>query len=220
MQWNIKPSTLFFDYDGTLHQCLNIYAPAFRQTYRELVLKGYAAPRSFTDSEISQWLGQPAADMWNSFMPWLPEKIRDDASRQIGHTMVSMTLNGKAALYPHVTDTLNCLKKAGYHLIFLSNCKHSYMMAHRKAFCLDNYFSGFHCIEDYGFSSKWEIYHQIRNQYPLSHVIIGDRNSDFEIGTRFGLPSIGCTYGYGTEEEYKNASIKIHCISQLKELLL
>lgn len=64
-----EPITLFFDYDGTLHDCIRIYAPAFRRVYPELVTAGFAAPRTFSDPELSQWLGLSVSDMWNRFMP-------------------------------------------------------------------------------------------------------------------------------------------------------
>ena len=63
---------IVFDYDGTLHETIRIYAPAFRMNYRILVEQGLAAPREFTDDEIGRWLGYTAADMWNAFAPQLP----------------------------------------------------------------------------------------------------------------------------------------------------
>lgn len=69
-----EPITLFFDYDGTLHDCIRIYAPAFRRVYPELVTAGFAAPRTFSDPELSQWLGLSVSDMWNRFMPELPQE--------------------------------------------------------------------------------------------------------------------------------------------------
>lgn len=36
---------LLFDYDGTLHDCIRIYDPAFWLAYRYLVASGYAPER-------------------------------------------------------------------------------------------------------------------------------------------------------------------------------
>ena len=49
--------TIFFDFDGTLHDSMAIYGPAFRAAYAWLVKEGYKEPQEFSDSWISQWLG-------------------------------------------------------------------------------------------------------------------------------------------------------------------
>ena len=67
--------TVFFDYDGTLHDSMHLYGPAFRRAYAALVTDGWAAPRTFSDEEIASWLGYSPAAMWASFMPELPEAI-------------------------------------------------------------------------------------------------------------------------------------------------
>ena len=55
---------LIFDYDGTLHDSIQIYALAFRKSYRALVRMGYVPEKQFTDMEISRWLGFTAQEMW------------------------------------------------------------------------------------------------------------------------------------------------------------
>lgn len=42
---------LLFDYDGTLHESLRIYAPAMQAVYDRLVDRGLAPPRRLTDRE-------------------------------------------------------------------------------------------------------------------------------------------------------------------------
>ena len=43
------------------------------------------------------------------------------------------------------------------------------------------------------------------------------RWQDMEIATCFQLPSIGCSYGYGTPEELDNATLRISGIHELPE---
>ena len=69
--------SLIFDYDGTLHDSIKIYAPAFRQAYAYLVSLKLAEERTWTDGEISPWLGFSSRDMWNSFLPELPQFYKD-----------------------------------------------------------------------------------------------------------------------------------------------
>ena len=50
---------LLFDYDGTLHESLRIYAPAMQAVYDGLSDRGLAPPRQLTDREVRSWIGMP-----------------------------------------------------------------------------------------------------------------------------------------------------------------
>ena len=211
-----EPITLFFDYDGTLHDCIRIYAPAFRRVYPELVTAGFAAPRTFSDPELSQWLGLSVSDMWNRFMPELPQERKDYYGSRIGDEMLRLINGGLAALYPGTDETLEFLRSRGCRMVFLSNCLHSYMEAHRRVFQLDRYFDAFLCAEDFPGNSKPEIYKAVRSQFPGRHVVIGDRRQDQEVALQFGLPYIGCSYGYSAPGELAGASLLIPQVTCLK----
>ena len=67
---------------------------------------------------------------------------------------------------------------------------------------LDRWFDGYFCAEDYGFIPKEEIFPFVKEAFPDSrYVMIGDRDSDFRVGQVNGLFTVGCAYGFGTEEE-------------------
>lgn len=202
-------ANLIFDYDGTLHESLCIYAPAFRLGYSHLVSKGLAPEKEFSDTEISRWLGFSAKDMWESFMPELPMSVKDLCSGIIGNEMVRLTLTGKAKLYPGAETVLRQLTAAGHNLIFLSNCKHIYMQAHREYFKLGQYFSAFYCTEDFKFASKWKIAKSVMAEFSGKCIVIGDRWQDIEIALHHQLLSIGCVYGYCSAGELKDATIKV-----------
>ncbi len=211
--------TLFLDYDGTLHDCIRIYAPAFRKVYQELIAAGIAQPAAFSDQALSRWLGLSVKEMWDDFMPELPQARKEFYGMRIGAEMFRLTSTGHAALYPGAADTLRKLKAQGYRLVFLSNCQRSYLETHRSAFHLTQYFSDFFCAEDFPGDSKWEIYRTVSSHFPGQHVIIGDRKQDMEIAQRFGLPSIGCTYGYGAPGELDSASLLISDVVALESAI-
>lgn len=203
-------ASLILDYDGTLHESLPIYAPAFRLAYEYLVRKHLAPQRAWTDYEISLWLGFSAKEMWANFMPGLDQTEKDTCSRIIGDEMLRLTLGGKSKLYSQALPVLQGLKAAGFHLIFLSNCKHSYMQAHRAYWGLDQYFSAFYCTEDFAFAPKWQIFNSMKECHAGGCLVIGDRYQDIEIAIKHQLPSVGCLYGYGNTEELQSASIRVH----------
>jgi phosphoglycolate phosphatase len=211
--------TLIFDWDGTLHNTLALYGRAFRKAYDWLTEEGYAPKRHYADEEISHYLGMSAPVMCNTFMPELPQNVKDTASALIGHSMVGEVEAGKAILYPGAVETLEALKEAGYTLVFLSNCKRPYLEAHRRAFELDRWFSGFYCCEDYGFAPKTEIFPHIAQHFPGDYCVIGDRASDIEVAQVHHLHSIGCAYGYGRRGELDGAEVVVDGVGDLAKIV-
>ena len=114
---------LLLDYDGTLHHCLKIYAPAFRLAYRSLVDRGYRPERTWQAGELVRWLGLTPSAMWEAFAPDLPRAVREGCAKQIEGEMLRLTAAGEARLYPGVPEALEKLRGMGYSLILLSNCQ-------------------------------------------------------------------------------------------------
>lgn len=212
---NIK--TIFFDYDGTLHNSIKIYAPAFRKAYAYLVRQGHAKPRQWEDKDISCWLGYNSSDMWKSFMPDLDEEERSKCSEILGKEMESLIELGKPELYDGALDVLSYLKNKGFHLVFISNCRVYYKDCHNRLFDLDKYFDELASSEEYDFIPKYEILNKIKNKYDEDMVIIGDRKHDIEAGKKNNIYTIGCSYGFAPVGELDNADMVIDNILKLKE---
>lgn len=211
--------TLFFDYDGTLHDSIKLYAPSFRKAYAFLVEKGFAEEREWSNKEISYWLGFNPQAMWENFMPSLSHALREQCSEIIGEEMKQQIQMDKPILYEGATETLQYLKDKGYQLVFISNCKKYYKEYHNKLFGLDNYFEALVCSDDYQFIPKHEILAEIKDQYPKESAIIGDRQQDIEAGQKNGIYTIGCTYGFASEGELDAADMLIGDIRELKKYL-
>lgn len=201
--------TVFFDYDGTLHDSMHLYGPAFRRAYDALVTDGWAAPRTFSDEEIASWLGYSPAAMWASFMPELPEAIWQRTSAAIGEEMRRLLAAGAGRLYPGAKAMLESLREEGCTLVFLSNCSGSYRDEHLAAFGLGGLFTGAWCAEDFEGLEKWQIYRQICARYPKPHLMVGDRHHDQEVAVRGNIPFVGCTYGFGTADELSRADVLV-----------
>ena len=80
--------TIIFDYDGTIHQTLGIYEPAFRETYQWLTEQKVAEEQKIASSKIAGWLGLNSKEMWDTFMPELDQKYKDQASKMVGERMI------------------------------------------------------------------------------------------------------------------------------------
>ena len=208
---------LIFDYDGTIHNSMLTYAPAFRGTMKWLSDNGYIADREYTDKEISYWLGFNSTDMWGQFHPELDPVIREKARVMLGEDMARRVDNGEGALYDGTEEVLTDLKKSGYTLIFLSNCRFHYLERHKRVFKLDRFFDYFYCCEAFDFIPKYEIFRRIAPNHEGGFIVIGDRFHDIETAAQNGLPSIGCGYGFGSAEELAKADIIVKRIQEIPE---
>ncbi len=210
-------ANLIFDYDGTLHQSMLTYAPAFRATCKMLAEQGYMAEKDFTDDEISYWLGFNSTDMWNQFLPHVPAEIRENARIFLGQDMGNRIENGQGALYANAEKVLAELKSQGHTLIFLSNCRVKYMERHSRVFGLNRFFDYFYCCEEYDFIPKYQIFRLFSLQHKGQYIVIGDRFHDIETATENFLKSIGCGYGYGNPDELSKADIIVSDITEIPE---
>ena len=210
-------SNLIFDYDGTIHNSMLTYAPAFRDTMKWLSDNGYIAEKEYTDSEISCWLGFNSTDMWNSFHPELDPEIREKARLMLGKNMAERVDRGEGALYEGAEEVLLKLKNSGNTLIFLSNCRFHYLERHKRVFRLDRFFDYFYCCEAFDFIPKYEIFRKISPNHKGSFTIIGDRFHDIETAVRNGLTSIGCAYGFGSREELSQSDIIVNNIKEIPD---
>ena len=208
-------TNLIFDYDGTIHNSMKTYAPAFRYACKWLSDNGYIEHKEYSDSEISCWLGFNSNDMWSSFHPELSHEIREKARIMLGEDMAKRIDNGEGALFDRAEETLLMLKNKGFRLIFLSNCRVHYMERHKRVFGLKRFFDSFFCCEEFGFIPKYEIFRLFRDSFEGNFIVIGDRFHDIETATENSLKAIGCSYGYGSMEELKNADIIVNDISRI-----
>ncbi len=208
-------ANLVFDYDGTLHNSILTYAPAFRDTMKWLSDSGYIADREYSDKEISYWLGFNSTDMWGNFHPELDITIRETARKKLGENMAHRLDSGEGALYTGAEKMLTALKNAGHTIIFLSNCRVHYMERAKRLFHLEKWFDFFYCCEEFDFIPKYEIFRRFAPNHKGEYIIIGDRFHDIETAAQNGLNSIGCAYGYGTREELSKADIIVDTIADI-----
>ena len=210
-------ANIIFDYDGTLHNSMLTYAPAFRDTMKGLSDNGFIANRVYSDKEISYWLGFNSTDMWGQFHPELDKEIREKARKMLGENMAERLDRGEGALFTGCEDMLGALKNAGHTLIFLSNCRVHYMERAKRLFHLEKWFSYFYCCEEYDFIPKHEIFRKFAPYHEGRFIVVGDRFHDIETAVQNGLKSIGCGYGYGSHEELSKADIIVERIEDIPQ---
>lgn len=192
---------LIFDYDGTLHNTMKIYEPAFRKAYCWLVEEGYERRQEIPAGQIASWLGLNSREMWEDFRPMLPREVKERAGAMIGNTMVQNVRAHMAQWYQGAEAVLDALKTEGYRMVVLSNCRRAYREAHWEEFGMGRWFTDFYDCESFDFAPKTEIVQTIMRRFPGSYMVIGDRKSDLECAKACGGRFLGCLYGYGTAKE-------------------
>ena len=200
---------VILDYDGTLHEALAIYAPAFRGMAAFLQERGFLPPGEYGDEVIAPFLGQTRVAMWESFLPELPEEVRMEGEGILGSSMARAIEEGQARFYPGALEALEEMKARGWRIFILSNCVTAYLEAHRQAFRLDRFITGYYPGEAYGFRPKEEILPLILEAYPGPGVMVGDRIHDMKAALHNGIPAIACLYGYGKLEEFASAALQV-----------
>lgn len=236
-----KNNILIFDFDGTIHDSMRIYAPAVRACQKEYAAKGLLPDREVTDEEIRGYLGLTAAQMWQTFAPHLSEEQRKEGSEYIYREMHQLARAGKARLFDGAVSMLQELKNEGYLLVFLSNCSEAYMKLHQEVFRLERIFHEMYCAGQFDWAPKPEIVRSLipgwkerfgagSGQGLLRIISIGDRYTDMEIRqavqNRNGqgerdvvIQTVFCTYGFGTPEEGTGADALAQSISQIPKAI-
>lgn len=212
----MKP-VLILDYDGTIHNTIHIYEEAFRSAHRMLVEEGVVEDEYISTRRIAGWLGLNAKDMWNDFKPDMDQKYKDLSSQRVGDGMVSFVKNHRAVWYPGAVEALDQLKREGYTMVILSNCKIAYRQAHWQEFRMDRWFDRFYDCQSFDFAPKTEIVKKVMEDYPGNYIVIGDRKNDLLCGKSIGAPFIGCLYGFCEEGELDDADLLLSDVSGLPE---
>lgn len=210
----MKP-TLVFDYDGTIHNTMAIYEPAFREGYAWLTENGYAPRQEIPAERIAGWLGMNSRDMWDSFLPELPAEIKEEVSARIGCGMVERIRSHQASWYAGADQALDELKSGGYTMVVLSNCKKAYREANWKEFGMARWFDAFYDCESFGFAPKTEIIGEVRKSFAPPYIVIGDRRNDMDCAAACRAAFIGCRYGFGRDGELQGADLSADSVTEL-----
>ena len=214
----MKPS-LIFDYDGTIHDTIRIYEPSLRKVLSWLE-EQYEVPIPPVNRErIASWMGMNRREMWESFLPQLPFEVREQAGAMVGKNIGVQIREHKAAWYPGIRETLDILKNEGYRMAVLSNCQNAYARSHWEEFGMERWFTAFYDCESYDYAPKTEIIRQLEQVLPKPDLVIGDRKKDLECARSSGSRFIGCLYGFGTEQELKEADALADRPEDLAELI-
>lgn len=203
---------VIFDVDGTLFQTDHVTVPAVQRTYAAY---GLPVPDRRT---ILGFFGKSVA----SYEAWLAEQCPPEKAKEIVDATNALELQligDEGKLYPGVLETLTQLSDTGYALAICSNGPQSYVDEVLDRHNLRPFFPIVYA-RDSRYSGKEEMVGLILDAVtPGRFVVVGDRHDDIDAAHVWKGVGIAATYGYGNEEEWKNADARLASIEELPNCL-
>lgn len=213
---NVK--SIIFDFDGTLHNTIKIYYPAFSEGVKILREHGFAKDFELSEENVSKFLGEKPNFAYDLLAKDADEKLKKDVMTLVGKKMDENIASGIGELYKGTVKVLEELYQ-NYDLYILSNCRESYLENALDVYKIKKYFKNYYAAETFDYIPKDEIIKKERKNLREEIIFIGDRHHDMEAARKNNLKCIFCSYGFGDESEGKDANCKISSIEELLEIL-
>ncbi len=207
---------ILFDLDGTLIDSSEGVTKAVKYALEK---KGYKIDNL---NDLKVFIGPPLCDMFIKYMGLSSEKE--------GREMVSIyreyyTDTGvyENTLYDGIKETLYKLKEMGYNLYVATSKPTVFSKEIMKQHNLTDAFiciSG--CELDGTRDSKQEVIQYLLDNYNLNPdetLMVGDRIFDVEGAGALGIKTLGVLFGFGNEEEFKDAIAVAKTASEIPDIV-
>ena len=213
---NIK--SIIFDFDGTLHNTIKIYYPAFSSGVKTLQAKGFANNFELNEENVSKFLGEKPNYAYDLIAKDADENLKKEVMQQVGKNMEKNMQEGLGELYKGTTKVLETLYN-NYDLYILSNCRKRYLDVALDVYNIKKYFKKCFVAESFDYIPKKEILKKVRPNIKEEIIFVGDRYHDINAAKENNIQSIFATYGFGPIREGKDANYKIDSIEEILKIL-
>ena len=204
----MKP-VILFDWDGTLCDSMTLCIEENRTTLRKMglpdqpdeVLRRCNGP---TFEEAAPIIGIPA-DRMEEYC-----RIRLSCALDL--------VDKVNRLFPGARALLDALKDKAL-LCILSNGTEAYLTRCMQHFGMEGVFHRIvWCHPERTKTQNLALL--LKELQPERAIMVGDRAGDIRAGADNGLPTIAAVFGYGSDEEYAQATQRAATMAELQELLL
>jgi phosphoglycolate phosphatase-like HAD superfamily hydrolase len=222
-------SVVIFDTDGTLMDgrlaVVDAVAEGLRATYEHFQL-----PVPEPDRErIALAIGLPTSAYFRTaFDPATVSADLHDAFAaefevQSTRCEVASLRRGDSHLYAGAEETLTALRDQGHDLALFSNASEPYFQAVIEVHNLDRFFG--HALSlEYALRRRLARHKRGMVRYLAQGyeqvVVVGDRIHDIEAGQALGARTVGCNFGFGSQDELESADWRIDRLTDLLDLPL
>jgi len=209
---------IFFDLDGTLTD------PGLGITNSVMHALTYYNIKVEDRQELYPFIGPPLVD---SFMKYYGF-TREQGIEAVEHYREYYRDRGvyEASVYDGIPELLSALKKAGKTLIVASSKPEEFVIRVLKHFDLYKYFD---CVAgatmDSGRVKKDDIIAYAMEKFKINDpnaIMIGDREFDVFGGKKFGMKTVGVSFGYGGFDELSaaGADVIVDSADEIRRVLL
>lgn len=205
----MKKPVIFFDWDGTLCDSMQLCIEENRSTLRLLGLPDQP-------DEVLRRCNGPTFEEAAPIIG-VPEERMEEYCR-IRLSCALALVEKVNRLFPGAREMLSALKDKA-ELCIVSNGTQAYLTRCMQHFGLEGVF---HRI-------VWSHPERTKTQnlaglmaelQPERAVMVGDRIGDIRAGRENGLTTIAAAFGYGNDAEYAEADLRADSMAQLQEMLL
>jgi phosphoglycolate phosphatase len=200
-RWHVQQRSVLFDLDGTLTDPRVGITRCIQHALRSL---GQAAPE---ECELLWCIGPPLQTTFAKLLGTEDRTLLDAAIVRYRERFATVGLF-ENTLYAGVPEMLTSLRMKGYRTYVATSKPRVYAERILDHFQLVPLFDGVHGSELDGTRvDKGELIAHlvaVEGLAPKSVIMVGDRQHDMVGGAGCGIPCIGVTYGYGSEEELLN----------------
>jgi len=207
---------IIFDLDGTLIDSI----PDLTDAVNHMRAAFSLSPLS--EEEVTSLVGEGAMRLVEEALPGF-DRADQHKGLECFLDYNFKHLIDKTELYPDVAETLDILKDKGYVLAVASNKSELHCKEILRLLQADHYFSAILGAESAAERkpSPAPIFH-LMQQFGVSHsetVMVGDSINDIKSGKSAGVLTIGCTFGYGRSDEFRDADGTVSSLRQVVTFL-
>lgn len=215
----MKYTTILFDLDGTLTD------PAVGITGGVAHALDYFGNKYDSRKQLEEFIGPPLREHFMEFCGVDREKGEEYVAKYREYYATVGIYENK--VYNGIEDMLKALKGAGKKIVLATSKPEKFASIILEHFGLMQYFdfvAG--ALMSNSRTKKDEVIayalESIGEYDKNSVIMVGDRMHDVEGAAKFGIDTIGVTFGYGSHEELSNSGAKIivDTVEELKAELL
>lgn len=208
---------VFFDLDGTLIDSLADLADATNH-----MLVSFGRPR-LTLGEVRLLIGRGARNLLRGALGSDDETLIDEGlTRFLAYNHSHIV--DRSRLYPGVRETLETLTADGICLAAISNKNEALSRLILGELGIAPFFRVVCGGDSYAEMKPSPLpLLRIAEQFDIpvgSAVMVGDSINDIQAGKRAGITTIGCSWGYGSPEELREADYRADSCSEVAGIIL
>ena len=205
----MSKNVIFFDWDGTLCDSMQLCIEENRNTLRRLGLPDQP-------DEVLRRCNGPTFEEAAPIIGVPPERMEEYCRVRLSCALDLVPKVNR--LFPGARELLTALAPHA-ELCIVSNGTEAYLKLCLKQFGLENVFRRVvWCHPERTKAQNLALL--LEEMQPVRAVMVGDRLGDIHAGKANGLPTIAAAFGYGSDAEYAEADQRADTMAELQSILL